>query len=255
MHGRPRGRCRTVQFRWGAHQFGEHVKAHGGPGPRRRHTDHRHPGHRARGRPGKHDHNADHTRTTTARRTRGTAAHTAKPAVAAATESNGIRRPGHWHHGPRCPGSPAGAAYTRRGDEFPPPSVPTVQAAPPDRAGIGISCAEGTFRVAGPPVAPGTNSPTDTPLMWALLAAARRQLGTETGSISLSDGNLLRANTDTTDPTGDAGTTEYCQVFQRCGPVTPSAPTIMASRQPARSRLPHNPSDGRSVRTSGVPGR
>jgi hypothetical protein len=64
----------------------------------------------------------------------------------------------------------------------------------------------------GPLLAPGTNGPIETPFMWALLAAARRQVGPETQSVSLTDGNLLRANVETVDLTGDAGTAGYVSV-------------------------------------------
>ena len=115
--------------------------------------------------------------------------------------------PGTGHQTAGSPGSPAVAVRpTPVVVNSLPSSLPAVQkaAAPPAERASESVVQRALSALLGPLLAPGTNSPTDTPLMWALLAAARRQLGTDTGSISLSDGNLLRANTDTSEPGGDA---------------------------------------------------
>lgn len=51
----------------------------------------------------------------------------------------------------------------------------------------------------GPLFEPGTDGPTDSPLMWALLAAARRQIGSDTELASAIASNPLRSGSETAD--------------------------------------------------------
>ena len=94
-------------------------------------------------------------------------------------------------------------------------SVPIIRAAPaPPTDPASESVAQKALSaLLGPLVAPGTNGPIETPIMWALLAAARRQVGPDTQSMSLSDGNLLRANVETADLIGELGAAEYVSVL------------------------------------------
>ena len=94
-------------------------------------------------------------------------------------------------------------------------SVPIIRAAPaPPTDPASESVAQKALSaLLGPLVAPGTNGPIEMPIMWALLAAARRQVGPDTQSMSLSDGNLLRANVETADLIGELGAAEYVSVL------------------------------------------